>query len=72
TGPVLRATDGVVTVTRVDDFGFVSGTFRFTGDGVRVENPRARVAGEVSGTFEARYESPELLRSLGVDLGLDD
>lgn len=70
-GPVLRATDGVVTVTQVDDFGSVSGTFRFTGDGVRVESPRTRVTGEVSGTFEARYESPALLRSLGVDLGLD-
>ena len=70
-GPVFRATDGVLTVTQVDDFGFVSGTFRFSGDGSRVENPRTRVTGEVSGTFEARYESPEMLRSLGVDIGLD-
>lgn len=71
-GPVVRATEGVVTVTQVDDFGFVSGTVRFSGDGVRVENPRARIAGEVTATFEARYESPETLRRLGVDLGLDD
>jgi hypothetical protein len=71
-GPVLRGTDGVVTITQVDDYGAVSGTFRFTGDGVRVESPRTRVTGEVSGTFEARYESPDLLRRLGVDLGLDD
>ena len=70
-GPVLRATDGVVTVTRVDDFGFVSGTFRFTGDGIRVESPRTTVGGEVSGTFEARYESPDTLRRLGIDIGLD-
>lgn len=71
-GPVLRATEGVVTITQVDDFGFVSGTVHFSGDGVRVENPRARVAGEVTATFEARYERPETLRRLGVDLGLDD
>ncbi|HEX9951850.1 MAG TPA: hypothetical protein VGB53_08795 [Rubricoccaceae bacterium] len=71
-GSVFRATEGVLTVTQVDDFGFVSGTFRFSGDGSRVENPRTRVTGEVSGTFEARYESPETLRSLGVDIGLDD
>lgn len=71
TGPVLRATDGTVTVTRVDDFGFLSGTFQFTGTGIRVESPRTRVAGEVSGVFEARYERPETLRRLGVDLGLD-
>lgn len=71
-GPVVRATEGVVTVTRVDGYGFLSGTVRFAGDGVRVEDPRARVAGEVTATFEARYESPETLRALGVDLGLDD
>ena len=70
-GPVLRATDGVVTVTQVDDYGVVSGTFRFTGDGVRIESPRTTVTGEVTGTFEARYERPETLRRLGVDLGLD-
>ena len=70
-GPVLRATDGTVTVTRVDEFGFLSGTFQFTGTGIRVESPRTRVLGEVSGTFEARYERPETLRRLGVDLGLD-
>ncbi|HEX8299343.1 MAG TPA: hypothetical protein VF594_09310 [Rubricoccaceae bacterium] len=70
-GSVIRATDGVLTVTQVDNFGFLSGTFRFSGDGSRVENPRTRVTGEVSGTFEARYESPETLRSLGVDIGLD-
>ena len=70
-GPVLRATDGTVSVTRVDDFGFLSGTFQFTGTGIRVESPRTRVLGEVSGVFEARYERPETLRRLGVDLGLD-
>lgn len=70
-GPVLRATDGVLTITQVDDFGFVSGTFRFTGDGIRVESPRTTVGGEVSGTFEARYESPDTLRRLGIDIGLD-
>ena len=62
----------MVTLTQVDGYGFVSGTFTFSGDGVRVENPRDRVAGEVTGTFEARYERPETLRRLGVDVGLDD
>ena len=71
-GPVVRATEGVVTITRVDDLGFVSGTVHFSGDGVRVENPRQRVSGEVTATFEARYERPETLRRLGVDVGLDD
>lgn len=71
-GPVIRATDGVVSFTQVDGYGFVSGTFTFSGDGIHVENPRNRVTGEVTGTFEARYERPETLRRLGVDIGLDD
>ena len=71
TGPAIRATEGVVTITRVDGYGFISGTVHFSGDGVRVENPRQRIRGEVSSTFEARYESPEALRRLGVDIGLD-
>ena len=70
-GPVLRATDGTVSVTQVDDYGFVSGTFSFAGTGIRVESPRTAVTGSVSGTFEARYERPETLRRLGLDLGLD-
>ncbi len=71
-GPAIRATEGVVTITSIDDYGFIAGTVHFSGDGVRVENPRARIRGEVSSTFEARYESPETLRRLGVDLGLDE
>ena len=70
-GPAIRATEGVVTITSVDDYGFISGTVHFSGDGVRVENPRARIRGGVSSTFEARYETPETLRRLGVDIGLD-
>lgn len=70
-GAAIRATEGVVTITSVDSYGFIAGTVHFSGDGVRVENPRQRITGEVSSTFEARYESPETLRRLGVDLGLD-
>ncbi len=57
-GPAIRATEGVVTITQVDDYGFLTGTVHFSGDGVRVENPRTRIRGEVSSTFEARYETP--------------
>lgn len=69
-GAVLRGTDGTLAITRVDGYGFVSGTFQFDAEGVLVQRPSQTVDGSASGTFEARYEPPSVFRRLGVDLGL--
>lgn len=70
TGAVLHGVDGTLALTNVDAYGFVAGTFRFEAAGVSVQAPSVAVTGRASGTFEARYETPATLRSLGVDLGL--
>ena len=70
TGTVLRGVDGTLAVTRVDGYGFLSGTFQFDAEGIVVQRPSQTVAGGANGTFEARYEPPSVFRRLGVDLGL--
>lgn len=69
-GRVLHGTDGTLAVTRVDDYGFVAGSFRFDAEGFLVRNPSLSVDGAASGRFEARYEPPSTFRRLGLDLGL--
>lgn len=69
-GSVLQGTAGTLALTRVDGYGFVSGTYRFDAEGVDVEQPSRSVSGAASGRFEARYEPPSTFRRLGVDLGL--
>lgn len=70
-GPVVRGTDGTLTVTSVDGTGVVTGFFQFDGEGYRVENRRAPLEVSADGRFEARYVTPATLRSLGVDLLAD-
>ena len=67
-GVVLTGTSGTLAVTRVDDFGFVAGTYRFEAEGLRVDVPGVRATGAASGTFEARYAPPSTFRRLGLDL----
>ncbi len=69
-GRVLHGTGGTLAVTRVDGYGFVSGSFQFDAEGVAVHVPSRSVAGTASGRFEARYEPPATFRRLGLDLGL--
>ena len=69
-GAVLAGTDGTLAITRVDGYGNVAGSYRFSAEGLRVDVPGDRVTGSASGTFEARYERPETFRRLGLDLGL--
>ena len=69
-GRVLYGTGGALAITRVDDYGFVAGSFQFDAAGVSLR-PRARpITGTASGRFEARYEPPGTFRSLGLDLGI--
>lgn len=67
-GVLLRATDGTLTITRVDTYGFLAGSFQIDATGVRVEAPEAPVTGAASGRFEARYEPPAVFRRLGIAL----
>ncbi len=67
-GAVLSGTGGTLAITRVDPYGFLTGTYRFDAEGLRVDRPGARVTGAASGTFEAHYEPPSTFRRLGLDL----
>ena len=69
-GEVLRGLDGTLALTRIDDYGFVAGTFQFDAAGFLVQRPSRTVSGGASGTFEARYETPATFRALGLDLGI--
>ena len=69
-GSILQGTGGTLAVTRVDDYGFVSGSFQFDATGISVRAPSRSVAGTASGRFEARYEPPSTFRRLGLNLGL--
>ena len=76
-GAVLNGFDGTLALTRIDDFGFIAGSFEFVADGVRLvpgdDDRQPSVAfedGAARGTFEARYESPSVFRRLGLDLGI--
>lgn len=69
-GTILRGTTGLLAITRVDPYGFISGSFRFEGEGLPVGSPTLLFEGAADGRFEARYESPGFLRSLGADLDL--
>jgi len=70
TGPVLSATDGVLTVTRVQS-GLINGSFRFDARGLQLPSTSAFITGTVQGTFEARYLSPATIGSLNIPFGLD-
>lgn len=67
-GAVLTGIDGTLALTRIDDYGFVAGSFEFAAEGIRL--PAGRVAGGARGTFEARYEPPSTFRALGLNLGI--
>ena len=69
-GEVLRGLDGTLALTRIDDYGFIAGTFQFDAAGFAVERPNRTLSGSASGTFEARYEPPAAFRRLGLDLGI--
>ena len=69
-GAVLRGVDGTLALTRVDSYGFLTGTYEFVADGLTVTAPTRRIGGAADGTFEARYEPPATFRRLGLDLGL--
>ncbi len=69
-GPVLSATDGVLTITRVNS-GLVNGSFRFDARGLRLPSTAAYIPGTVQGSFEARYLNPNVLTNRGLPLGLD-
>lgn len=67
-GEVLRGLTGTLALTRIDDYGFIAGTFQFDAAGFRVQRPAQTVSGGASGTFEARYEPPSAFYALGLDL----
>jgi len=69
-GAVLRGVEGTLALTRIDSYGFLSGSFEFEADGLTVTLPTRRVGGAAQGTFEARYEPPATFRRLGIDLGI--
>ncbi len=69
-GYVLRGRTGILSITGSDGYGTLAGSFRFEADGASVDMPREEVDGTASGQFEAYYERPSVLRSLGIDLGI--
>jgi hypothetical protein len=69
-GPVLSATDGVLTITDYDA-GLLSGSFRFDGRGLFLPDTGAFIDASVDGTFEARYLAPGTLFSLPIDFDFD-
>ena len=69
-GYVLRGTGGTLAITRVDGYGFLSGSFQFDARGLSVRAPSRTLAGGASGRFEARYVTPATFRRLGMDLGV--
>ena len=69
-GEWLVGTDGTLALTRIDPFGFITGSFEFDAEGVMVAPPNRMVGGNARGTFEARYEPPSTFRNLGLNLGL--
>ena len=69
-GPVLGATGGVLTVTRVDT-GLMTGSFRFDAEGLLLPETSAFITGTLDGTFDARFLDPDVLTGLGIPFGLD-
>jgi len=70
TGPVLTATEGVLTLTHFEA-DFLSGSFRFDGRGLYLPATDDFVSATVDGTFEARYLAPGVLFSLPIDFRFD-
>ncbi|MEM1054764.1 MAG: hypothetical protein AAGI52_04505 [Bacteroidota bacterium] len=66
-GEILTGTDGVLTISYVDQFS-IRGTFRFDARGLDVRNPERFLDGEASGRFEAVYERPSLVLNRGLEL----
>ncbi|MDX1420995.1 MAG: hypothetical protein R3181_13600 [Rubricoccaceae bacterium] len=69
-GPVVSATEGVLTITDFDA-GFLSGSFRFDGRGLLLPDTDAFIDASVDGTFEARFLSPSALFSLPIAFDFD-
>ena len=69
-GPVLAATDGVLTVTRLES-DVLTGSFRFDGRGLHLPDRSAFIDATVSGTFEALPVAPSVITSLGIAFDLD-
>jgi hypothetical protein len=69
-GPVLGATGGVFTVTRVES-GLMTGSFRFDASGLMLPDTGMFISGTLDGTFDARFLDPDVLTGLGIPFGLD-
>jgi hypothetical protein len=69
-GPVISATDGVLTITDADA-GILAGSFRFDGEGLLLPETDEFIAASVSGTFEARFVQPSVVNSLSIDFDFD-
>ena len=69
-GAILNGVGGTLALTRIDGYGFITGSFQFDARGVMAAPPNRSVDGNARGTFEARYEPPSVFRRLGLDLGL--
>ena len=70
TGPVLTATDGVLTITAFET-GFLHGSFRFDGTGLFLPDNSAFIDATISGTFEARFVEPSVIQGLDIDFDFD-
>jgi hypothetical protein len=69
-GPVLGATGGVFTITRIES-GLMTGSFRFDASGLMLPDTGMFISGTVDGTFDARFLDPDVLTGLGIPFGLD-
>jgi hypothetical protein len=69
-GPVLGATGGVFTVTRIES-GLLTGSFRFDGSGLMLPDTGMFITGTLDGTFDAQFVDPDVLTDLGIPFGLD-
>ena len=65
-GAVLNGVAGTLAITRTDGFGFLTGSYEFAAEGVRVGAGSGFVEGAARGTFEARYEPPSTFLQLGL------
>jgi hypothetical protein len=69
-GPVIGATGGVFTVTRIDS-GLMTGSFRFDATGLELPNTSTFISATLDGTFDAQFVEPDVLTGLGIPFGLD-
>jgi hypothetical protein len=69
-GPVLGATGGVFTITRIES-GLMTGSFRFDASGLLLPDTGMFISGTLDGTFDARFLDPDVLTGLGIPFGLE-